>query len=481
MTRTRWGAAVVMTAIALNSGCATIEYRNAGSTERVLSTRQAPESVGFVPEVSQDGTLLQARLTTDCRVRPYETVEATTRFEAVNTTPGRDWAFGISGAALAGLGVWGILDASKTYTNDVHSRTYNPVGPEAAKGVGIGALVAGGALLTVAAVDVVLAMQGKSKISTEELAREAGSRCQGAPMSNATVMLTASGQQIVAPTDPNGTANFDLQEVRSPSGPVTIGVPIGKGVETKEVAVNWAPVVSQRRAAEALVIASAAEATKAAKLSADTKQVEQIEAAVVSVERILAKLEGTRTPWGDAELKEVIRMKDLFSEVPQHIAALQARTPIDPTLNRRLGPLTLRIRAVGSRAAALAPRVEKAAEARKMRNVAFLTALLNAGASSSSSSSASSYAPSSDDSRIREIEERRQHERAEDNERHERQRKEDEDRRQNEKRQQLIRCHDECYHEEATCENEAAQRHTIGDCYNKKKACESRCDATYGR
>lgn len=245
---------LAMAALTMNSvGCATIEYQKAGSTERILSTRQVPEHIGFVPEVSQDGTLVRARLTTDCHVRPYETVETTTHFEAVNTTPERDWAFGIGGALLAGLGVWGVIDARNTYENDVHSRTYNPVGSDASMGSGVAALVVGGALLAVAGVDVVLAMQGKSESSREELAREVGAQCPGTLLQNAEVTLTASlsGQQIVAPTDPNGMAIFDLQEVRSPSGPVTIGVPNGKGIETKEVAVNWAPVASQRKASEA--------------------------------------------------------------------------------------------------------------------------------------------------------------------------------------------------------------------------------------
>ena len=456
MTWTRAAATVGMTIIPIiNSiGCATIEYQKASSTERLLSTRQVPESVGFVPEVSQEGTLLRARLTTDCRIRPYETVETTTRFEAVNTTPGKDWAFGISGAALAGLGVWGILDASKTYTDDVHSRTYNPVGPGAAKGVGIGALVAGGALLTVAAVDVVLAMQGRSKISTEELAREAGPPCQGAPIANATVTLAASGQQIVAPTDPNGTATFDLQEVRSLSGPVTIGVPNGKGSETKEVAVNWAPVVAQRKASEA-------EAAKTAKLSADTKLVEQIEAAVASVDRTLTSLEATKDPWGDDELERAKGMATVFNDVQQNVKVLLGRTPIDPALVHRLVPLTPLIGKLGSRARALMPNVRKAAEARNMRNAAFLTALINAGAFSSNSSSASSSAPSSDDSRLREMEDRHQRERAEDERRRQRERDDDANQREREARSR------------AAEQDEQRKR--------ARESCRSRCQETYSR
>lgn len=167
-----------MTLLAMNSvGCATIDYQKAGSTERVLSTRPANTNVS---DLSQDAFA-------GCRAGSYEQVETTTHFDAVNKTPGRDWAFGIGGAALVGLGVWGVVDASNTYPNDVHSRTYNEVGPGASMGLGITALVAGGALLAVAGVDLVRSMGTKTDKSTAEVAR-----CQTTPLAGASARYRVS-------------------------------------------------------------------------------------------------------------------------------------------------------------------------------------------------------------------------------------------------------------------------------------------------
>lgn len=219
-----WARRATCVALALSPiGCATMELQQAGTSERVLSTRHENESAGLVPEVKQDGALVHLQLKSDCRVQSYDRVETTTHYKTVNKTPGRDWAFGIAGAGLAGLGVWGVVDASSTFSNDTSSRTYNPVGSGTETVLGITSLVAGGALLTVAVVDVVRTQRTSDERAQQERKGTAKGTCPGTPVKGATITgkMTKDGEVVALDgslgiTNDDGTIDIDLAKHAPP-------------------------------------------------------------------------------------------------------------------------------------------------------------------------------------------------------------------------------------------------------------------------
>jgi hypothetical protein len=113
-------------ALAVGSfGCATMRLEPQPSTERVVASRQASEIARFTSQVLQDGPTIELHVDGNCQLRNYDRLETTKHLSAVNKSPWRDWAAGIGAAAFLGLGIYAAADTSKTYSNDITSRTYN--------------------------------------------------------------------------------------------------------------------------------------------------------------------------------------------------------------------------------------------------------------------------------------------------------------------------------------------------------------------
>jgi len=275
--------------------------------------------------------------------------------------------------------------------------------------------------------------------------------CGRKPVPHEQASVQVGESPLVAVTDADGKATFDLTTVKPNEALIA-----NPTVEVRVFGRN-----SLGLASDSLSLANS-ELFSAWKREADTRRVEQIEASVASVDHTLTALEGTKDPWGDDELEKTQQMVAVFNDVQQNVQVLKGREPIDSALVRRLAPLTPLIGKFGSRAQALMPHVKKAAEARNMRNAAFLTALFSAGASSSGSSgSGSSSSSSGDDSRLREMEDRHQRDRADDERRRQRERDDDANQRQ---REAQIRA----------AEQEEQRKRA-------RESCGSRCTETYSR
>jgi hypothetical protein len=210
------------------------------STERIVATRQAPENAERVTsQITQDGSIVHLQLDSDCQIQTYNRVETIQHSTTVNKGAWGDWAFGISGAAFAGLGVWGLADSSKTYSNDTTSRTYNPVGKGAEQGLAVASLIAGGVLAGIAVVDVVRAQHDEDRSPTYAERRGAlAGTCPSRPVAAASISgAFAKGSTTPIPlgsTDSAGSLDIELAAhpppmPSMPSGDFT-GEPYGESL-----------------------------------------------------------------------------------------------------------------------------------------------------------------------------------------------------------------------------------------------------------
>jgi hypothetical protein len=138
-------------------GCATVSLGEPQVERRLTaqSTRQTVPTKRFLSAVEQDGVTATIKVDHACEVVERKTLSVRTHRERRNESAVLDWVLLGGGAVLAAVGAVELADANNVYDTQKDSRAYNPVGPSAARGVGIGLLAAGAALITIPAVDAI--------------------------------------------------------------------------------------------------------------------------------------------------------------------------------------------------------------------------------------------------------------------------------------------------------------------------------------
>lgn len=217
---------VVCSLIPMSTGCATIEMQHVNTTERVIKTdRKAEQDDDATATVatSDDGTPI-VTVRRGCKVWATDRVEVTDHTEAKNKSATTDWAFGISGAALIGLGGWGVADAGKTYPNDTTSRTYNPVGPDGERSAGYVTIGVGLVLLGVGVVDAVRANGTSQSVKVEARRRpDPVDTCKGKAAAGVVVEVrfdkgaTKGTTARLGVTDASGQVVVDFADVNPPA------------------------------------------------------------------------------------------------------------------------------------------------------------------------------------------------------------------------------------------------------------------------
>ena len=138
-------ALALASGLALETGCANIGQRAPEVSETVVSTaRVTAKRPGVSGAFEAKGTHLSVRVAASCDVFEEQDVRIESRRENFNEQPGVDIRAGVIGGILAGVGTGFLIDSAKVAPNDQRSRTYNPFGPNVAKGVGAGGVAAGG-------------------------------------------------------------------------------------------------------------------------------------------------------------------------------------------------------------------------------------------------------------------------------------------------------------------------------------------------
>lgn len=155
----------------LAAGCATLSSGKSKTDTRVLSVRHDTRPSGVVGEVREAPGRLDVMVVQRCEELEVKLVEHVTRTEQVNKSVALDVAFGVIGGGLLGAGVGILADAPSVYPNDRGSRTYNPNGPDAAIGLGLGLAHLGLAIGSVALVDLGRTFQVKEHRSKAEQPR----------------------------------------------------------------------------------------------------------------------------------------------------------------------------------------------------------------------------------------------------------------------------------------------------------------------
>lgn len=155
-------------------GCATIGLAPPVHEDKPMSQfrEEVPTEDGasFV-EVTQDGPSITIDARKRCHVYERQKVRRRSTTERFNTEPGKDWALGLGGTALVGLGFGLAADAQNNVYDDAkNSRTFNEVGPTPATILGATTAALGTTLITVAIVDGVRASGADT--TTEDIVLE---------------------------------------------------------------------------------------------------------------------------------------------------------------------------------------------------------------------------------------------------------------------------------------------------------------------
>lgn len=143
------------------------------------------------------------------------TVRRTTRTDYENASAATDWLIAGTGVAIAGGGAATMIDAPNVAPNDTASRTYNPVGSDAATAIGIGAIGAGTALVVIPIVDVIRAQ--KTSVAVGNITQDGeiikrGIPCEHVPYGSGSVSGAIAGQSVpLGTTDSAGKLVVDRQ------------------------------------------------------------------------------------------------------------------------------------------------------------------------------------------------------------------------------------------------------------------------------
>lgn len=228
-------AAVAASTLAL--GCASIGSLPPQTADEPIRIDRGEAVLprGGHAKLVQNDTLLTIEATRSCDVYGRPVVNRITTTESQNNSAWADWTFGVSGAALVGGGGYTILDGSKVYPKDRSSRTYNPVGPDAARALGVAEIALGLGLITIVVVDAVRAnhvtvddqeVTARGKVIKSDVA------CSRAALAKAELTGVAAGRTwVLGTTDANGKLVVDLDAVvdagwvlPTPSPPMSIRI-----------------------------------------------------------------------------------------------------------------------------------------------------------------------------------------------------------------------------------------------------------------
>lgn len=211
--------ALCMSLVLAQVGCANMALEPANISQRTISTRQVQEPTDeFFSKVTVAPPNIDLEVKQGCALRAFRTVETTQHYKTVNKDAWIDWTLALGGVAATGLGVWGLVDVSKTHPSDTSSRTYNPVGPAPEIGLSIGALSVGAGLIAIAVVDVVRAQRREEKATYAEQRGEVSGGCAPKIAVGTRPFLvlgkepTADGEKdwgIEGVTDSEGRVRFD--------------------------------------------------------------------------------------------------------------------------------------------------------------------------------------------------------------------------------------------------------------------------------
>ncbi|MBI4700019.1 MAG: hypothetical protein HY744_02445 [Deltaproteobacteria bacterium] len=202
----------------LCGGCARIGLREPTTEDKVLGSSINEQVVdGAAGRVAQHGTQVEVVASHVCETRRVDQVETTTRRERHNETPGRDWAWSMPGLVGLGLGIGLYVDSAGVYESEDGKRTYNPVGPDVPRAIGIGFMAAGSGAVLLALVDVFRSLGSDEEIGTKSVDAgvvEKETACRNRRPYRGGQVSMRLGERIMdlAETDATGATSFDLSE-----------------------------------------------------------------------------------------------------------------------------------------------------------------------------------------------------------------------------------------------------------------------------
>ena len=134
----RVASASLIASVLVMSGCASLQLQQYAWTEKVIERTPREDTLGRVePNFNQDGADLTVTVAPLCKTVEVEQVSRIGMAEYGNATPGRDWAWGIVGAATAAGGGFFFVDYALTYERDATAQHYNERGRSVPLGLGI--------------------------------------------------------------------------------------------------------------------------------------------------------------------------------------------------------------------------------------------------------------------------------------------------------------------------------------------------------
>lgn len=209
------------------TGCASIGLSEPTLSDRPVRTydQEVALDTGVLVALKQTGTQVDIKASKVCDLHEHTVVSRTATHEREIENPAVDWVLAGGGLALAGVGAGFLVDAESVHPTDPTSREYNPTGPDVTRGVGVGFIVAGVGLGTIAIVDAIRASGEEQKVSQVELSPKVTKKriacseafAEGAEVSG--VFLAFEGVALGSPeqqsvtfgtTDTTGELSFDI-------------------------------------------------------------------------------------------------------------------------------------------------------------------------------------------------------------------------------------------------------------------------------
>ena len=214
------------------TSCATIGTRPARTTTRVVGSTLSRVASSQNPSVTQrqEGSTVSVLVMARCDEERQDLLENKSEVESFNASKSTDAWFVAGGGAMLILGGATLADSARVYPRDTSSRTYNEIGPSNARLIGIGEILLGAGLATVAVVDAFRASATDERVErskSEPRITRAGLPCDSpTPAPGIRITLSAKGESIdLGETDQEGRLTALLTETvpkRWVVGPVPV-------------------------------------------------------------------------------------------------------------------------------------------------------------------------------------------------------------------------------------------------------------------
>ena len=223
-------AGTPLSAALLVAGCATIQTRPPQFEDvplRTVRVEVPSNETAAHADLGVRGSILEVAAIKDCNLIDQRLVRRTTRVESYNASPATDWVLLGGGIGFAAAGGVTLIDSSNVASSDKSSRTYNPIGPGGALGIGIGLSALGAGLLGLVIADVVRANHEEVSVANATLDGEPlkkGIACSSAPYANAAVVGQVDATTLtLGTTDAKGTLSVDINQAVAPDWVVPYG------------------------------------------------------------------------------------------------------------------------------------------------------------------------------------------------------------------------------------------------------------------